>query len=83
MKFEYEVKGIKLDRSDMREINQYYEAACTAEYLLDNFDNITEENALSVGQEVRRRMDKYDYSENEAIDEVLEEMWLEENEVTE
>lgn len=71
MKFEYNVKGVTLDVHDLINIHEFYEASCTAEYLVDNY-NITDENeALYLGYEVRRIMDKYDYDEETAIAEVL------------
>ncbi len=74
MKIEYNIKGITLDASDLCKINTYYEAACTAEYLLDNYEQIeSEEQAMDIGYEVRRMMNKYGYSEDEAIDEVMNE----------
>lgn len=70
MKFAYEIKGVVLNEYDMIEIKDYYEAHCTAEYLLENYD-LTEDEAVSLGYEVRRLMFKYDYDELTAIDEVL------------
>lgn len=71
MKIEYKIKGITLDVSDLVLINEYYEAACTAEYLMDNYDIATEDEAMELGYDVRRLMNKYGYDEQEAIDEVL------------
>lgn len=47
MKFEYIIKGITLNMADMVEIHKYYEAACTAEYLMDNYE-ITKEKPWNV-----------------------------------
>jgi hypothetical protein len=71
MKIKYEIKGVTLDVNDLINIHQYYEAACTAEYLMDNYDITDEKDALALGYEVRRLMNKYGYDEEEAIDEVL------------
>lgn len=74
MVIEYTIKGITLSVSDLIDIDRYYEAACTAEYLLENYEQVTtEEQAMELGYEVRRKMDKYGYSEEDAIDEVLQE----------
>ena len=74
MVIEYTIKGITLSVSDLIDIDRYYEAACTAEYLLENYEQVTtEEQAMELGYEVRRKMDKYGYSEEDAIDEVLAE----------
>lgn len=67
---EYEIKGITLDMTDMMLIHKYYEAACTAEYLVERH-NISEADAFQLGCDVRRYMDKYDYTEEEAINEVM------------
>lgn len=74
MVIEYTIKGITLSVSDLIDIHRYYEAACTAECLLENCEQVTtEEQAMKLGYEVRRKMDKYGYSEEDAIDEVLRE----------
>lgn len=70
MKIEYEINGITLNEPELRELHSYYEIACTAEYLLDNYD-VAEENAMKVAAEVRRLMDKYGYDENDAISEAV------------
>lgn len=70
MKFEYEIKGITLSMSDMCQINEYYEAACTAEYLVENY-GVNEERAMQLGYDVRRLMNKYGYDEEGAIEEIL------------
>lgn len=70
MKIEYKIKGITLDESELCEIHSYYEIACAAEYLLDNYD-MDEENAIETATEVRRLMNKYGYDEEDAISEVL------------
>ena len=72
MEIKYTIKGITLDVHDLMELHKYYEAACTAEYLMDNQSIATEDKALKLGYEVRRLMDKYGYDEEEAINEVLE-----------
>jgi len=72
MNIEFKIKGVTLDASDLCIINQYYEAACTAEYLLDNYEQVAnEQKALDLGYQVRREMDKYGYLEEDAIDIVL------------
>lgn len=71
MKIQYTIKGVTLDDFDLMECHQYYEAACTAEYLMENYDITDEGEAMNLGYEVRRLMNKYDYDEETAIDEVL------------
>lgn len=71
MKIAYEIKGITLDAHDLMEIHGYYEAACTAEYLMDAYKISDESTAMHLAYDVRRLMDKYCYDENDAIDIVL------------
>ena len=74
MVIEYKIKGITLSQSDLIDIDRYFEAACTAEYLLENYEQVTtEEQAMELGYEVRRKMDKYGYCEEDAIEEALAE----------
>jgi hypothetical protein len=71
MVIKYTIKGVTLDDFDLMECHQYYEAACTAEYLMENYNISDESTAMNLGYEVRRLMNKYDYDEETAIDEVL------------
>lgn len=68
--FTYVIKGVTLDMCDMAIIKQTYEIYCTTEYLMDNYE-LNEEQALRYAADVRRLMDKYGYTEDEAIDEIL------------
>ena len=72
MTISYEIKGITLNEDDLYCINQYYEAACTAEYIAENY-GFDEELALKLGYEIRKKMDKYGYDEEEAIKVVFKE----------
>jgi hypothetical protein len=72
MEFAYKIKGITLNEYDMYDIKKYYEAHCTAEYIADNYD-VTEEEAIVLGYQVRRLMDKYGSTEEDAIYEVMKE----------
>jgi len=69
--FTYFIKGITLTMEDMAQIHPYYEAACTAEYVMENYGITDDDNALAIGHEVRRQMDKFGWSEEEAISHVL------------
>lgn len=64
--FDVTVNGEKLSTGDLVELHSYYEACCTAEYIRYKY-KIGEEDALELGYEVRRQMDKYGYEELEAI----------------
>lgn len=67
------IKGITLDEHDLVTVNSYYEAACTAEYMMENYGIKDEEQAMNLAYEVRHRMDKYGYEETDAIRVVLSE----------
>lgn len=70
MEIKYEIKGVTLNEHDMYDIKKYYETACTAEYIIDNYD-VTEAEAMKLGEKVRRLMDKYGGTEEDAIYEVM------------
>lgn len=69
----YTIKGIELNEDELRELSQYYEAALTSKYLCENYPDVNEDIALELGYEVHRQMRKYDFSESDAINEVLSE----------
>ena len=73
MEISYTIRGITLNKSEIADIDVYYEAACTAEYIIENY-GLDEEKAMQAGYDVRRLMRKYDYTEEDAIREVLAEM---------
>lgn len=68
----YTIQGITLNEDELFKINQYYEAACTAEYIAEKYD-LGEDLAMKFGYEVRQKMDKYGYYEEEAIKTVFKE----------
>lgn len=76
MTISYTIQGITLNEGALYEINKYYEAACTAEYIAENY-GLDEELSLKLGYEIRRKMDKYGYSEEEAINIVFMEKGIE------
>lgn len=51
-------------------LHEQYEIFCTAEYLIENLE-LQENEAIKKATEVRQMMDKYDFSEEEAIKEIL------------
>lgn len=77
MKIEYQIKGVTLDVHDMIEVSNYFAAACTAELILEEHSDkvTTEDQALDIGYEVRRKMDKYGYDEQEAIERAMDEFF--------
>ena len=74
MKIEYEIKGITLNVWEMYDIHRYYQAACTTEYIMDNYDITDEDEALQLGYRVRNLMEDYGYDEEEAIEHIMSEI---------
>ena len=75
MEIKYELpNGETLDASTCCQIHEYYEAACTAEYLLENYpDEISsDDQAMDIAYEVRHEMLKHGLHELEAIDWVMQ-----------
>ena len=64
--FKATVDGKELTIQDMGEIHHYYQACCVAEYLEDNYV-VTTVEAIDIGYDTRRLMEKYDITEEEAI----------------
>lgn len=62
--------GIELGPVEMSDIHRYYEIQCTADCLIENH-NVPENEAEEKAEEVRIMMDKYGFTEEEAIDEIL------------
>ena len=68
---------IELDEMEMQTIHDYYEIQCTADYIRENYGELSEEEIQKIATEVRRQMYKYGFDENEAIREVMREMEIE------
>lgn len=74
MEIKYEIKGIILNSSECSDICHYYEQACTANLLMDEYGIEDENKAMEMAHEIRSRMADYYLSESDAIVEVVEEM---------
>lgn len=74
--FECSIDGIELSGQPLYMLHRFYEASCTAEYVMDIRCDITGVQAMKVGYAVRERMDKYGCDEDEAIAATLDEMKL-------
>lgn len=59
---------VELDSIDMSIVHEYYEAQCTADYLRENHEDWDENKVESIAYETRNQMNKYDFTEEEAID---------------
>jgi hypothetical protein len=77
MKIEYTIKGITLNEYEMYDIKKFYEAHCSAEYIFENY-KVTEEEAIELGYEVRRLMDKYGGDEEDANYEAMRNLGISE-----
>jgi hypothetical protein len=76
MKFAYTIKGVTLNEFEMYDIKEFYEAHCSAEFIFENYD-VTAEQAIKLGYEVRRLMNKYGGCEEDAIPTAFEKLGLE------
>lgn len=63
---------IELNENDMHAVHQHYIEQCTADYLRENHADWPEEKVQEIAIEARRQMMKYDFTEEEAIDEALD-----------
>lgn len=64
--------GRKLCVTELVEINNIFNILCTAEYIKDNY-NLTDKKAVGLAEIIRAIMDKYNISEEEAINKVFSE----------
>lgn len=65
---------LSINDSAVMNIDRWYETACTAEYIMDNYSKgygITEDIAMKIATDIRARMSKYNETEDEAICEIL------------
>ena len=63
---------VELDSTDMCRVHKYYEVQCTAEYLEENHPDWSEEKVQEIANETRNQMNKYGYTEEEAIEEAID-----------
>lgn len=63
---------IELNEKDMHAVHQHYIEQATADYLRENHADWTEDKIQVIAIEARRQMLKYDFTEEEAINEALE-----------
>ena len=64
---------IELSENDMHTIHQHYIEQSTADYLRDTHERWPEDKVQAIAIEARRQMNKYDFTEEEAIAEALKE----------
>lgn len=70
--YECTIGGIKLDITDLCHLSEYYEACCTGEYAYDLYDlDYDRDMLIRIGYEARYLMDKYNATEDEAIEQVI------------
>lgn len=74
MKFVY--KGVELSMVDMQLISEKYRIFSTMEFVMENYSIIdTEEKAYNVARRARELMGKFGYSEEEAVEIILEDYY--------
>ena len=56
----------------MHLIHKFYEIQCTMEYLENTYKDWSKNKIEAIAYETRRLMDKYEYTEEEAIDIAIE-----------
>lgn len=66
-------QDIELDVCEMSHIKMYYNIQNTADFLRDNYVDWNEDKIQIIAASTRRFMDKYDLSEEEAIDSAIDE----------
>ena len=71
--------GTEINREEMSLIHEYYEIECTTEYILENYD-INEETARDLAREAVEKMNDYHLSEEEAVDEIMDDYFDEDDE---
>lgn len=77
---------IELNENDMHAVHQHYIEQATADFLRDNHEDWSEEKVQVIAIEARRQMYKYNFTEEEAIEEALnayKEEHLEEKNISE
>ena len=72
MQIEYKLDdGKVLNVMQLGKIAEFYNAMCTAEYIQDTYNIVNEDLAKELGYCARNIMNKYDYSEDEAINQLM------------
>lgn len=73
--------GTEISVSEMIDIINYYEFECTKEYLVENYleelsekEIVTENEINNIVNKIRKYIDDYGYSEEDAIYEVLSDL---------
>ena len=69
--FTFTIQGTTLTMDEMFKVHKFYEVYATAEYLLENHPQLSQEYAIYLATAVRDLMDCDGYDEDEAIDEIF------------
>lgn len=69
--FNCAVNGVYLTDGELCRLHHFYEASCTADYLMETYHIVDGEEALKLGCEVRELMYEEDISEEEAIERIV------------
>lgn len=78
MSYDFEIQGVRvrLNRDDVlaADIVEWYKAAGTAEYIMDNreiYHITSEEEAYRLAKQARARMEAYGLEEDEAVEQAV------------
>lgn len=63
---------VELGDIDMQPIHEYFQQQSTADYIRENYPNLTEKEVPAYAAEVRVRMNKYGCGEDEAVKYIVE-----------
>jgi hypothetical protein len=69
--FTFEIKGVTLNMDEMYKVHFWFNIYNTAEYLLENYPQLSEDEAVRLASAVRDLMDTDGYDEDQAVEQVL------------
>lgn len=62
---------VELDDVDMQQIHDYFQQQSTADYVRENYPDLTEKEVQTYAADIRKRMDKYGCGEDEAVEHII------------
>ena len=62
---------VELNDIEMQRIHEYFQQQCTADYIRENYPDLTEKEVQTYAINVRIRMDKYGCEEEEAVEYIV------------
>lgn len=76
--FKFENRQIYLDENEMFQVHEHYMVQRNADYLRENYPRLTEDEILTISWEWRDTELKEGYSNEDALEEMIEKYELEE-----